>query len=378
MRILCLASSLDAGGAERVLTGLCNAWSARGDEVSLIATYSGGGRPFYTVSRAVELIYLAGLVGAGKRKSLDYAKRLYALRRLISDRSPDVVISFLPNVNVATIIATAWMRVPVIVCERTDPSVRRVRDFWHVCSRLTYRFADMLTLQTEAAAGKARALYPGVRAVRVIPNPLPDGITSFHAGHGNVRKILLSLGRLAPEKQVEKTVEAFANLASRFGDWDLHIYGDGSQRPLLASRIEILGMQERILLKGETREPWQVMAGADAFVMTSAREGFPNALLEAMSIGLPCIAFDCPSGPRELTRDGKDAVLVPLNDQEELQSALAEVMGSANLRRLAGARARESVCARYDQAEIIALWDRLFREVGAGQGIDGSPAFNVK
>ncbi|OWW18566.1 glycosyltransferase family 4 protein [Noviherbaspirillum denitrificans] len=367
MKIVCLASSLDSGGAERVLTGLCNAWSARGDEVTLVATYSGGGRPFYQVSDAVELAYLAELVGMRRRTALGYVRRLYALRRLIRARSPDVVVSFLPNVNVATIAATVRLRVPVIVCERTDPTARRARDFWHICSRLTYRFADMLTVQTESVAARAHAIYPGLRAVRVVPNPLPDGVTAYRAGNGNERKVLLSLGRLTREKQVDKTVEAFAQLASRFSDWDLHIYGNGPHQQNLASRIALLGMQDRIFLKGSTGEPWQVMAGADAFVMTSKREGFPNALLEAMSVGLPCVVFDCPSGPREITREGRDALLVRLNDQDALVSALADIMADEDLRCSLGSRAMDSVRARFGQAEIIGLWDRLFHEVGAIQ-----------
>ena len=348
-----------------MLTGLCNAWSARGDLVTLVATYSGGGRPFYRISDTVELAYLAELVGTRNRNALSYVHRLFALRRLIGRRAPDVVVSFLPNVNVAAIVATAFTNVPVIVCERTDPSTRTAGDFWHICSRLTYRFAEMLTVQTHAVAAKARALYPGLRSVRVVPNPLPDGVTALRAAQGNGRRILLSLGRLTMEKQVEKTVDAFAGLASRFDDWDLHIYGDGPHQSALASRIESLHMQDRIFLKGRTAEPWQVMAGADAFVMTSKREGFPNALLEAMAVGLPCVAFDCPSGPREISRGGKDALLVRLDDQVGLVSALEQVMCNDGLRRSLGAQARESVCARFGRREIIALWDRLFQEVGA-------------
>lgn len=365
MKIICLSSSLDSGGAERVLTVLCNAWSARGDKVTLIPTYSGGGSPFYPVSDAVEVIYLADVVGRKGKTLLSYMQRLRALRRLVAERKPDVIVSFMPNVNVAAILACSFMEVPLIICERNDPSSRSPFTFWEICSKLTYRFADMFTVQTESVADKVADLYPGVRRVRIVPNPLSQEALMFASEGNATRKVLLSMGRLATQKQVDKTVRAFSELASRHMDWDLHIYGDGPLKNELSALIDALELRGRVFLKGRTTEPWQVMAGADAFVMTSRHEGFPNALLEAMAVGLPCIVFDCPSGPREMTRGGKDALLVPLNDEEHLASAMDRLMGDAQLRRSLGQQARASVSERFSMRRVGEIWDRLFREVGA-------------
>lgn len=365
MRIVLLVSSLDHGGTERVVTSLCNAWSARGDEVTLVPTYSGGGSPFFDVPEAVDLVYLAQLVGIRKRSAVSYARRLYALRRLIAARNPDVVVSFLPNVNLAAILSTAFLRVPLIICERSDPtSYPHERIIGTLC-RLTYRFADMLTVQTESVVTKIDGFYPGQKTVRAVPNPLPDGLIAHRKMARGPRKILLSLGRLSAEKQVDKLVQAFAELAPFLSEWDLHIHGDGPQKPALAKQIRMTGLHGRVLLKGATKSPWEVMAAADVFVMTSRYEGFPNALLEAMGVGLPCIAFDCPSGPREISRDGQDALLVPLDDHVGLVAALKRLMSDENLRSMLGAQARESVHARFSLPEVVQKWDRLFHEVGA-------------
>lgn len=366
MKIILLTSSLESGGAERVATTLCNAWAERGDSVTLVATFSGGGGPlFYKMSADVELVFLAEVAGVQPKNAWGYARRLYALRRLISERNPDVVVSFLPNVNVAAVVSTALLRIPLIICERSDPSIYPYPRVWTSLCKLSYRFADMLAVQTDAVAAKVGAIYPGLNRVRTVPNPLPEGVGAVRAQPGGPRRVLLSLGRLSEEKQVDRLLNAFAQLASSFPEWDLHIYGDGPTRPALERQISQTLPAGRAVLKGATSNPWSVMAAADAFVMVSAFEGFPNALLEAMGVGLPCVVFDCPSGPREISRDGKDALLVPLNDHDGLVAALAKLMGDAELRSALGRQARESVGNRYSLGEVLERWDQLFREVGA-------------
>ncbi|MFL6717198.1 MAG: glycosyltransferase family 4 protein [Burkholderiaceae bacterium] len=374
MNIVFLTSSLGAGGAERVSTILCNAWSARGDQVTLIPTYSGGGAPFYQLSEQVDTLFLADQAGVRSRSLRGYVRRLLTLRRLILGRRPDVVVSFLPNVNVAAIVAMAGSRVPLIVCERNDPSSRSPLNPWEFASRMIFRFADMLTVQTEAVAPKAAARYPGVARIRVVPNPLaPSAVPPAQpAGAEGQRRILLSLGRLARQKGVDTIIRAFAELAPHHPDWDLHIYGEGPLADTLATLAASLGMQERIAFKGVTTEPARVMAGADAFAMASLHEGFPNTLLEAMSLGLPCLSTDCPSGPGEITRNGRDALLVPVNDQAAFTSALHWLMGNAALRRNLGQEARASIQGRFALDAVLARWDELFAEV-MPERADGRP-----
>ena len=117
-------------------------------------------------------------------------------------------------------------------------------------------------------------------------------------------------------------------------------------------------------MKGLTAEPWQVMADADAFVMASKHEGFPNSLLEAMSVGLPCAVFDCPSGPREITSNGKYAMLVKLDDQNGLITALEKIMSDESFGVELGNQARASILLRYSLSAVLDRWDQLFREVG--------------
>lgn len=365
MKIILLVSSLGSGGAERVATTLCNAWAGRGDRVTLIPTFSGGGAPFYDVDSSVELVYLASQVRGHRFGGKNYLVRLRALRNMIVARRPDVVISFLPNVNIAALAATAFSGIPCIACERSDPTVQPLGRGWRMACKLFYRTADLVTVQTRAVAESIGKVYGGLRQVAVVPNPLPEGVLAVQRKLAETpRQVLVSLGRLAEEKQVDLIIDTFAKLAPGYPTWDLHVHGDGPLKAQLAEQIENTGLGQRIRLMGRTDAPWETMAAADAFVAASSYEGFPNALLEAMGTGLPCVATDCPSGPREISRDGADALLVPAGNPAALESALARIMGDAALRKDLGSRARKSVMDRYSLPAVLKTWDAIFATLG--------------
>jgi glycosyltransferase involved in cell wall biosynthesis len=133
-------------------------------------------------------------------------------------------------------------------------------------------------------------------------------------------------------------------------------------RGALTQQIEAAGMSSRIALPGRTETPWQELAQAHAFALTSRVEGFPNVLLEAMALGLPCLAVDCPSGPREMTRNGEDGMLVPLGDQAALTRGLDHLLGDSVLRRSLADRAAVSVRKRYSLSSVLMAWDDLMAQ----------------
>ncbi|OZI50550.1 glycosyltransferase family 4 protein [Bordetella genomosp. 4] len=370
MKILLLVSSMHAGGAERVAATLVNAWTDRGDTVTLVPTYSSKGTCFYPVSDAVNLIWLADRVGTRSGGPLTAWRRLRALRELIREQAPDVVVSFLTNVNVAAILATkvlGKLDTPLIVCERTNPvaelSTGRV---WRIARRWLYPRADMVTVQADDTVGPFARDVPGIKQLKVIPNPLPPELLDAPLVDTQAvtpRKQLLAMGRLAPAKRFDLLIDVFAGLADEFSDWDLSIWGEGADRDDLQARIDAAGLQHRVQLRGRTDAPWDALSQGQAFVLSSAVEGFPNVLLESMALGLPCVAFDCPSGPREMTRDGQDAVLVPAGDRDKLREALRRVFSDPALRQDLGKRAAESVRNRYALPAVLAQWDALFDSV---------------
>jgi GalNAc-alpha-(1->4)-GalNAc-alpha-(1->3)-diNAcBac-PP-undecaprenol alpha-1,4-N-acetyl-D-galactosaminyltransferase len=365
LRIVLLVSSLGAGGAERVATTLCNAWSARGDDVTLVATYSGGTQPFYDISAAVRVVYINDFVGAYRNVFAQYVRKIFVVRSLFRQTAPQVIVSFLQNVNVTTLISRSFLGIPTIVCERSDPVSQPVPALWKIARRLTYPYADLVTVQTNSAAFRLKSCSGWLKRVRAIPNPVPPAIRAVLPCRVFARRVLLSLGRLLPEKQVDKIIAAFGEVAADFEEWDLHIYGDGPARQRLSGQVEKLGMGNRVFFNGKTNEPWKKMAEADAFIMASKYEGFPNALLEAMAIGLPCIATDCPSGPREISDEGRGALLLPDADQQQIVRALRIIFGDEALRGAVAKRGRTFVHERFSLDHVLGQWDELFEEIGA-------------
>ncbi|SAK63940.1 glycosyltransferase family 4 protein [Caballeronia ptereochthonis] len=367
MKIFLLVSSMGTGGAERVAATLVNAWVARGDEVTLVPTFSGRSAMFYPLDERVRVIHLAERVPSRGSGLSRYLARVMALRALIRESRPDVLISFLPNVNVMTLLASRGLRIPVIACEHNNPSVDGRSRLWTILCRVFYPAARIVTVLTEGVVEPFRRMVPGVRTIVVMPNPLPNEVFELALAREERggRKRIVSVGRLTAQKQFDVLIDAFAAVAGERDDVDLWIWGEGSDRANLEAQIGRLGMGGRIFLPGTTDAMWRELSGARAFAMSSRYEGLPMALMESLALGVPCVASDCPSGPRELTRDGQDGLLVPVGDREALTQALRRVVDDDSLCREMGRQASCAMRERYGLQAILPMWDRLFVRVGA-------------
>jgi glycosyltransferase involved in cell wall biosynthesis len=373
MKIVLLISAMQDGGAEAVASTLVNAWVARGDTVTLVATYSGKSTCNYPLSERVNFVYLADRVTRKGRGLLAFLERFGKLRALLRESRADVIVSFLTNVNITTILASRGLNIPVIASEHTNPLADRRSKLYNFLCRHVYPRADMLTLLTEDVVEPYRKQFvPKMKHIEVMPNPLPDGVFMQALERDGERKRVVTLGRLNETKQFDLLIDAFAMLAGDFPDWDLTIWGEGPERAKLEAQVERLKMKQRIFLPGRTLSPWKELARADVFAMSSRHEGLPMALMESMAMGLPVVAFDCPSGPKELTRNGADGLLIPPGDAAAMAGGLSKLMSDPALREHYGARAALSVRERYSLQAVLRIWDELFARVGARRdaGID--------
>lgn len=375
MNLLFFVGTLNAGGAERVATTLARAWVERGYRVTLVVTHLESEQSFYPLHPDIRVVWLGLFTGwMGTRRYVSTLAKWWAIRRLIKRLQPDVVLSFLTNVNVNVLMAAWGLDVPIMVAERTHPVhstaagrvLRRLR-------RHLYPRARQVLVQTEGSVAAMRAEVPRLRDVAAIPNPLPAdlnvwtppareaGAVASHRPHQALR--IVAMGRLVASKQFDQLIDAFAAVAVHHPGWELVIWGEGPQRGTLERQIAALGMEARIQLPGNTRQPWQELSRGHIFAMTSRVEGFPNVLLEAMALGLAAVVADCPSGPAEITGHGKLARLIPVNDQPALQAALRELMSDSALRQRLGSEAACSVARRYALETVLQQWDTVLRRV---------------
>lgn len=361
MNIMFLVSSLQFGGAERVATVLCNEFSKQ-HQVSLVATYGGLEPCVFELSSSIKLHYLGREYPCFKGKSSGSFARLIKLNHLLKTEKPDIVISFLPNVNVMAVIANAGIGLPLIICERSDPEHFPMSAFWKMMCKYTYRYADMLTVQTQSVADKVCRLFYLPDLVRIVPNPIPSSLSEVPIGTSSQHKHILCVGRLMPSKQFEHIIEAFASLHPELPDWELHIVGDGPHMNALRQLVTHLDLTQVVRFFGSVENPYSQIAQCDIFAMASAFEGFPNALLEALTLGRPTVVYDCPSGPDDMTVQGTVAKLVPLNNKEQFTAAIRELAGNEEARVQLGGLARASVIARYALPVVIELWFELIEQ----------------
>ena len=360
MRIAFLVSSMDGGGAERVAALLCNAWVARGHEVVLLPTFSGRGGCSYPLDAAVEIEYLADLTTT--RIGRSPVGRLLALRKAVAEIRPDVVVSFLTNVNVAAILAAR--AVPVFVSERIYPPLMPLSRFWETMRRLTYARATAVVMQTAQGLAWLRKEIPRASG-SIIGNPLvmplphlPPVLEPAQVVPEGAR-VLLSVGRLDPQKNFGLLIEAFGRIAGEFPDWRLVILGEGDERAALEAIARRTPASERIILPGRVGDVGMWYERADAFALTSRFEGFPNVLLEALGHGVPSLAVDCPSGPADLMESPARGVLLPASARpDEVAEGLRTLLAGRwpDIRREAAAM-RE----RYDIGVIADEWLELFK-----------------
>jgi len=355
LHVALVISHLGQGGAERVICSLAQRWAV-GNEVSLLTVGSSAGDR-YPLPPGVRRVALDLL-----RPSQNFAegvlqasRRVVALRRALVGLRPDLVVSFLERTNILALLATTGSRVPVFVCERSDPRHDAIGRPWAALRRLLYPRAAGVVVQTERVGAWARAFCP---RVHVIPNFVERPAQVARPGIEHGPRKLLGLGRLAPEKGFDLLVRAFARVARSHPDWTLEILGEGKERTQLETLAGALGVRDRVSMPGSVVHPLPRLAAAHAFALPSRYEGFPNALLEAMACGLPVVAFDCQSGPREIIVHEKDGLLVRPGDTAEMALALDRLLGNTAERVRLGRNAME-VTVRFAPATVFQRWSAL-------------------
>lgn len=366
MRLTLVISSLTSGGAERAAVLLAEGFLKKGCQVTVV-TLDGQDNDFYKLPNKVERLALniAGYSPTPLHALFNNVYRIRVLRKAISLQKPDIVISFLDTTNIVTLLALTGTKYPVIVSEQNNPRISSKGRVWDQLRRVIYPKATRVVSTSQGVDNYFHWLPKTKRAV--IYNPLATvedcgGAVNLPQGVDPDKKWLIAMGRLTYQKGFEILLSAFHKIANKYSEWQLIILGEGQQRSELENLRDNLDLTHQVILPGVISNPFPLLKQSKFFVLSSRFEGFGNVLIEAMACGLPVISTDCPSGPREIIRDGVDGILVPNENISALAAAMDHLMSDEQERQRLAAHAPEGV-TRFSLEKIVGMWEVLFNEV---------------
>lgn len=346
-KIVFCIDSLAKGGAERVVSILANKL-VQSNDVSIITILDK--KVEYELNSNIKLIEL----GKGKRniKSRVVRKMKYVLSSInilkkmknsFKDLNPDIIISFLPITCFFSIIANN-RKYKMILSDRNDPKQEYSNLIYNFFMKKLYPRVDGCVFQTEDAKEYFNDIIDFDKTEwNIIFNPVNSDFKNCKEVNVRKKKIV-SVGRLTEQKNMELLINAFSKIYKEFPEYSLTIYGEGDKRIDLEERIKELQLTEKVFLPGITNNIKSEIYDASLFVMSSNYEGMPNALIEAMVLGLPVISTDCPcGGPRMLIENTKNGYLVNVGNEHELSETMKLILSEDELRENIGKEAKKII-----------------------------------
>ena len=344
------------------MAGLASRLADRGHQVSLLTFQDGDDQ--YPVADAVQRLRLPQATGS----SLPVVGRIQALRRrwralgqqIVASR-PDVVLSFCDRNNVDVLIALSEKgrqrtKVPVVVCERSDPSQQSAGRWRQIARRRLYPKAATVVALTKTAASYLSTFSGNVV---VIPSAVDSPLVLSNRDQAGQQRSIVAAGRLEPEKGFDRLIRAFALGLGSNQDWKLIIYGQGSQLETLRDLAKQFSVDKRVNFPGWVSPLAPALAEATIFCLSSRYEGFPSVVMEAMSMGVPTISVDCESGPREIITQGVDGWLVEPTEAA-LAAGLKHLVADKPLRESLGQQGRK-IAERLGWSAMVDQYESMLK-----------------
>lgn len=352
-KLIFYIDSMQLGGAQRVMSVLTSYFVNRGNEVILITddTPEPGDKE-YDVDKKVKRFQLNA---TGRNFFIKNIRRILILRRYLKTQNPDSIVAFLGPPNIRLLISSLGIKTRKYVSVRNDPSKeypgRRgllAKALFNSCNGVIFQTNDAASFFSKSVQNKSKVIF----------NPVDEKFFRQN-WRGEDSNEIVVIGRLEKQKNCKMAIDAFNRILKNNDSYRLSFYGEGSLKDELIEYACELGILEKISFLGSTNTVEDILKGARLFIMTSEYEGLPNALMEAMAVGVPVISTDCPcGGPRSLFGDDLKENLVSCGDvvsmSEKMEYYLQHLDASKQVSQIEKKRSQ-----LFEPTKILEQWDKF-------------------
>jgi len=355
-KIMFYINAIHHGGAERVMVNLANMFSLRGYEVILVTSFFD--REEYSLSSSVKRLSLEE-AEANQSFLKKNTTRINRLRAICKKEGPDILVSFMAEANFRAILASRFLGIKTLISVRNDPRQEYPGFLFKAAAKILYPLASGCVFQTEdAKKWFSRAVQ---KKSRIILNQVDEKF--YKVNFSGERKDIVTVGRLESQKNQRLLIEAFAQIADHFPEVNLRIYGDGELRQSLAELAKSLGINNRVYFMGACMDIQEKIQNAKLFVLSSDYEGLPNAVMEAMALGIPVVSTDCPcGGPRLLIKNNINGILVKTGDKAELIRAMDRILRDKKFAKKISVNARIRA-SEFRPGKVFEKWEDFITSI---------------
>lgn len=360
MKIMFFIPRMGSGGSERVISILANEFVKAGDTVQITQLIDS--ESFYPLSNEITLKGMNISIRRNNKlvsywdQARFFFKGVNFVKKEIKSFNADVVISFMRQTCIMMWVARLFgCRVKLVCSERNDPTKQNA--FVRKLMKRVFKSSDLLVCQGKGVYDYFDRVINKV----IIPNPVVDRREMF-IDFNSRRKVVTSIGRLDKQKNFAMLIRSFVEVHKEYPDFSLEIYGEGPERNTLEKLIEGLKASSYVFLPGAFNDVIGRIANSILFVMSSDCEGFPNALAEAMSVGLPVVSTDFFTGAAKEMIGNDCGLIVPVGDQNSMTEAIKSCLSDPIKRENMG-RNGMNISERYSKDKVLYMWHNALDKV---------------
>ena len=348
--IVFISNFLGNGGAARVISILAEEFAERNYSVCIYSFIGSGVK--YELNSKIKNLYIPT---KKKKGLLSKFERILSIRRIIKAHPNATIISFEYFVNMQTIVASLGLQNKIIISERNDP-MRRGGEFPLCLIRnFLYRLSNCLVCQTIDAQ---KYFPPGIQKMSVIiENPLFNNLPNPYLGVR--KKVIVNFCRIEKQKNLKLLIDAFKDFHVVHSEYNLKIYGDGNDYETIEKYITENNASSYVHLHHGISNIHQEIIDSAMFVSSSNYEGLSNSMIEAMALGIPTIATDCPcGGARTIIKNEINGILVPVGDKTEMVVAMNRICSDETFAKKLSENAIK-IRERLSVGKIASKWEKL-------------------